>query len=93
VIVFDPSNPIPQRPETLREMGVAPDQADAEATKAAAAAKQFEADALRLEALASPAPALSKSDDADTEEVTADVLDATANHAAENTRKSDKPGD
>ncbi|KMS55945.1 hypothetical protein V473_13660 [Sphingobium cupriresistens LL01] len=93
VIVFDPSNPIPQRSETLREMGVAPDQAEAEATKAAAAAKQFEADAVRLEALASPAPAMSKSDDADTEEVMADVLDAAADHATEDIQRSDNPHD
>lgn len=93
VIVFDPSNPIPQRPEALREMGVAPDQVDAEATKAAAAAKQFEADAVRLEALVPPEPAIAKNDGEDTEEIMADILEAAADRATEEMQKSDAPND
>ena len=80
VIVFDPSVPIPQRADALREVGVAPDEVTTEAARAAADARRFELDAVRLDALAPPDPkALAKDDES--MEVMADVLEAEATKA------------
>jgi hypothetical protein len=80
VIVFDPYVPIPQRVENLRAIGVAPEQAAAEVARSAAAARQFEADAVRLDKLAPPEPKV-VTKDTDEMEVMADRLEAEADKA------------
>lgn len=77
LLLFDPAIPIPQRPEVLREMGVAPDAVDAEAAKAAADARRYEAEAKRLGALAPPDPPKSAEAEEDLEAL-ADRLEALA---------------
>lgn len=74
-IVFDPAQPIPQRPEVLKELGVAPGQIAAEVAKAETAARRYKADADRLKALVPPEPKVAKpqEDDALMEEMAASM--------------------
>lgn len=60
VILFDPAKPIQQRPEVLRQLGVAPDQIVAEVAKAEAAGREYEAEAARLKVLAPPEHTVAK---------------------------------
>lgn len=52
VILFDPNRPIPQRTDKLRDLGVAENQVEVEAKRAEETARQFDAEANRLDALA-----------------------------------------
>lgn len=80
MIVFDPALPIPQRAEALAKIGVTPDQAETASTRAAAEARRFEADAVRLDALAPPEPKATDKGDAGME-VMADRLEVEADKA------------
>ncbi|MEG3086067.1 hypothetical protein [Sphingomonas sp. PB4P5] len=86
VIVFDPAVPIPQRSEALREIGVALDQAEAEAARATAEAHRFEAEAVRLDALAPP-ESKAANGDAEALEEMADQLEEEAEKAERTDRK------
>lgn len=81
IITFDPATPIAQRPETLRKLGVAPEAVEAEAAKAAAAARQHEADAVRLGAAVPPEPKAAASKNEEDLEALADRLEALADDA------------
>ncbi|WP_428968987.1 hypothetical protein ACQR50_15480 [Sphingomonas sp. Xoc002] len=79
VILFDPVQPIQQRPEVLRQLGVAPDQVDTEVAKAEAAARQYKAEAARLKALAPPEPAVAKPQEDDAQlDALADAMEMEA---------------
>ncbi len=69
VIVFDPALPIPQRPEKLRELGVAPGGAEAAARDERAKALKLDAEAAALEAAAPPTPPAEPDGDIATEEM------------------------
>ena len=77
VIVFDPALPIPQRADALAKIGVTPDQAETASARAAADARCFEADAVRLDALAPPEPKATDKEGEAMEEM-ADRLEAEA---------------
>ncbi len=78
IILFDPATPIPQRPDILRELGVREDQVAIEAENAAVAARQFNAEATRLKALAPPEPKVAAGEDEETLEEMADKLQEAA---------------
>ncbi len=80
VIIFDPAVPIPQRPEELRKIGIAPEQAQAESARATADARRFEADAMRLDKLAPP-ELKTAATDTEEMEVMADHLEVEADKA------------
>jgi hypothetical protein len=90
VIVFDPAVPIPQRAEALGKIGVAPDQAEAEAARAIADVRRFEADAVRLDALVPPEP---KAEDKTNEaaEQMADRLEEAADQLEQEAVKAEAP--
>ncbi len=80
VFVFDPAVPIPQRAEALSKIGVSPENAETEAARAAADARRFEADAVRLDAMAPPEPKAKDKDGEGVEEM-ADRLEVEADKA------------
>lgn len=90
VIIFDPALPIPQRDEDLQQLGVAPDQAEAELARAKLDAAKFEAEAERLGVPVPPGPAVKRvpvGNAADLEmiadqlEAAADILEADSESA------------
>ncbi len=94
VTLFDPAVAIPQRPEVLKELDVAPDAVAAEAARAAEQARAYEKEAMRLGALAPPDPpatTLPNVTEDDDLEVMADRLEALAEAAVEETAGSATP--
>jgi len=91
IILIDPASSIPHRPEVLRELGVSEDQVAAEAEKAAVAARLFDAEAKRLNALAPPEPKNAAGENEKGLEEMADQLEEAADQLRKQAGDGAKP--
>lgn len=91
IILIDPASRIPQRPEVLRELGVSDGQVAAEAEKAAVAARWFDAEAKRLNALAPPEPKNAAGKGEKELEEMADQLEEAADQIEKRADEDSKP--
>ncbi len=91
IVLFDPARAIPQRAEVLRELGVREDDVVAEAEKAAAAARLFDAEAKRLQALVASTPSSASDDDAQELMEIVDQVDEAARQLEKQSGGTSKP--